>query len=135
MPGRFESYEAANQSPPYEDVDLFASDQPLRDAVAANGNTADANALAAFGRRWGAAEMFALGRQANEHLPDLNLREYATLVPLILFAFWIGIYPKPFFDAAKAPVDRIVMRFNPGYYSAPPASAVASPAAPAVEVK
>ena len=34
---------------------------------------------------------------ANRNLPDLNLREYVTLVPLILWAFWIGIYPKPFF--------------------------------------
>src|SRR4029077_11653505 len=32
---------------------------------------------------------------ANEDLPDLNFREYATLVPLVILAFWIGIYPKP----------------------------------------
>src|SRR5580692_10865712 len=32
---------------------------------------------------------------ANEHLPDLNAREYATLLPLVALAFWIGIYPKP----------------------------------------
>src|SRR5205807_2878844 len=31
---------------------------------------------------------------ANEHLPDLNLREMATLLPLVFMAFWIGIYPK-----------------------------------------
>jgi putative acyl-CoA dehydrogenase len=71
MPDRVDSYEALNQSPPYEDVDLFASDQPLRDAVAANGAAGDANALSAFGRRWGAAEMFALGRQANVEPPKL----------------------------------------------------------------
>jgi NADH-quinone oxidoreductase subunit M len=52
---------------------------------------------------------------ANEHLPDLNWREYATLLPLVAFAFWIGIYPKPFFDAVKAPVDQIMARVNPGY--------------------
>src|SRR5215468_652989 len=28
-------------------------------------------ALAAFGRRWGSGEMFALGRQANEQPPNL----------------------------------------------------------------
>src|SRR5690349_12327366 len=32
---------------------------------------------------------------ANEHLQDLNAREYATLIPLIILCFWIGIYPKP----------------------------------------
>ena len=56
MPERLESYEAFNQSPPYEDVDLFTSDRPLRDTVAANGGAADDNALAAFGRRWGTGE-------------------------------------------------------------------------------
>jgi putative acyl-CoA dehydrogenase len=69
----FESYEGLNQSPPYEDIDLFTSDRPLRDAVAANGGAADANALATFGRRWGSAEMFELGRQANDHPPKLIL--------------------------------------------------------------
>src|SRR5579864_8763923 len=34
---------------------------------------------------------------ANEHLPDLNAREWATLLPLVILAFWIGIYPKPLF--------------------------------------
>src|SRR5271154_2727079 len=31
---------------------------------------------------------------AHEHLPDLNWREWTTIGTLILFAFWIGIYPK-----------------------------------------
>jgi NADH-quinone oxidoreductase subunit M len=75
---------------------------------------------------------------SNEHLPDLNWREYATLLPLVAFAFWIGIYPKPFFNAVKTPVDQIVARVNPGYYVPPPvASAVDSAPAHAVaaEVK
>src|SRR5438445_4280737 len=29
---------------------------------------------------------------ANEELPDLNAREYATLLPLVALAFWIGVY-------------------------------------------
>ena len=39
---------------------------------------------------------------ANEHLPDLNAREYATLIPLMILCFWIGIYPKPLFTRAGA---------------------------------
>src|SRR5215470_9281300 len=64
--------ELANQSPPYEDVNLFDSDPPLRDAVARNAGGADREALAAFGRRWGAAAMFERGRLANAHPPRLE---------------------------------------------------------------
>jgi NADH-quinone oxidoreductase subunit M len=56
---------------------------------------------------------------ANEHLPDLNAREYATLLPLVALAFWIGIYPKPLFDVLDKPVHELVERVHPGYYSAP----------------
>jgi putative acyl-CoA dehydrogenase len=69
---RFDTHEVFNQSPPYEDVDLFASDQPLRDAVAANGAGGEFAALSAFGRQWGAARSFTLGRQANENPPKLH---------------------------------------------------------------
>ena len=55
---------------------------------------------------------------ANEHLPDLNLREYATLVPLVILAFGIGIYPKPLFTVLEGPVRQIVQQVNPGYYNA-----------------
>jgi NADH-quinone oxidoreductase subunit M len=54
---------------------------------------------------------------ANEHLPDLNMREYATLIPLVLLAFWIGIYPKPLFRVLDAPVRQIVEQVNPNYYN------------------
>jgi NADH-quinone oxidoreductase subunit M len=56
---------------------------------------------------------------ANENLPDLNAREYATLLPLVALAFWIGIYPKPLFDILDKPVHDLVERVHPGYYSAP----------------
>ncbi len=75
---------------------------------------------------------------ANEHLPDLNLREFATLVPLVLLAFWIGIYPKPLFRVLDQPVRQIVERVNPDYYKAERAPvaatlpAAAAPQAPAV---
>jgi len=67
---------------------------------------------------------------ANEHLPDLNAREYATLLPLVALAFWIGIYPKPLFDVLDKPVHELVERVHPGYYSAP---ALTPPAAAAGE--
>jgi putative acyl-CoA dehydrogenase len=64
--------EGFNQSPPYLDVDLYASDEPLKEAVAANGAADEALMLAAFGRRWGSAHMLEQARLANENLPKLH---------------------------------------------------------------
>jgi putative acyl-CoA dehydrogenase len=73
---RFDTHEVFNQSPPYENVDLFLSDAPLVAAVKANDSAgdlaADMAALSAFGKAWGTAERFALARQANENTPKLK---------------------------------------------------------------
>ena len=42
------------------------------DAVQANGAGGEASALSAHGRQWGTAEMFSLGRRANENTPKLH---------------------------------------------------------------
>jgi NADH-quinone oxidoreductase subunit M len=44
----------------------------------------------------------------NEKLHDLTPREVATFVPLLIMAFWIGLYPKPFFQILEQPVNHIV---------------------------
>ncbi len=44
-----------------------------QEAVKANGAQADTTALAAFGRQWGTAEMFAQARRANENPPKLYI--------------------------------------------------------------
>src|SRR5262245_56350860 len=64
--------EVLNQSPPYVDIDLYASDRPLADAVAANGGGREGAALSDFGKHWGSAEMFELARAANENPPQLK---------------------------------------------------------------
>ena len=53
----------------------------------------------------------------NQVLKDLNLREIATLIPLVIMAFWIGLYPKPFFKVLEKPVAAIVQRVRPDFYS------------------
>ncbi len=68
----FDTHEVFNQSPPYEDVDLYASDAALSEAVKANGADNEAGLLTAFGRQWGMAEMLGVGRQANENPPKLQ---------------------------------------------------------------
>ena len=43
----------------------------------------------------------------NRILLDLNLREIAILVPLLVVIFWIGLYPKFFFDLLNPTVDQL----------------------------
>jgi NADH-quinone oxidoreductase subunit M len=44
----------------------------------------------------------------NEKLKDMNGREFATLLPLLVLIFWIGIYPKPFLDTMSASVLHVL---------------------------
>src|SRR6185369_17095991 len=68
----FATHEVFNQSPPFEDVDLYAVDRPLVDAVVASGGADAADDLTGFGRHWGSAAMAARGRIANESTPKLR---------------------------------------------------------------
>ena len=67
------THEVLNQSPPFVDVDLFALDTALTEAVAANGGAAAAKELSEFGRHWGSAAMAERGRLANENTPKLRI--------------------------------------------------------------
>ena len=51
-----------------------------------------------------------LDNPKNEKLLDLNFREVMTLLPLTLLAFWIGLYPAPFFAVLDEPVKRLVQQ-------------------------
>ena len=44
----------------------------------------------------------------NEKLKDLSAREIITLVPLLVLIFWIGLYPKPFFELIGPTVESLV---------------------------
>ena len=52
----------------------------------------------------------------NATLSDLSLRELAVFAPFIVWALWIGLYPKPHFELIERPVARIVERVRPGYF-------------------
>jgi NADH-quinone oxidoreductase subunit M len=81
--------------------------------------------LAASGIVLGAAYMLwlyqrtmfgKLDKPENQSLQDLNFREVATLLPIVVACFWIGLYPKPFFDIMAEPVDKIVRQVAKTYY-------------------
>ena len=52
----------------------------------------------------------------NLTIPDMNFREVAMFLPLIAWAVWIGVYPKPYFDILRQPVTEIVERVRPDYF-------------------
>jgi putative acyl-CoA dehydrogenase len=68
----FATHEVFNQSPPFEDVDLFTVDRPLKEAVSAFDGGAAEQELSEFGKHWGSAAMAARGRIANENTPKLR---------------------------------------------------------------
>jgi NADH-quinone oxidoreductase subunit M len=74
-------------------------------------------AIAALGIILGAAYMLWLYQRVmfgpcdkpeNQALQDLDGREILTLVPLVILMFWIGLYPKPTFEAINPTTERIV---------------------------
>ncbi len=46
--------------------------------------------------------------EENKTLSDLNVREIATLLPLVILVFWIGFYPAPFLDILDASVRHLL---------------------------
>ena len=72
MDNPFTTHEVLNQSPPFEDVNLFTSDRALMEAVNREGGGAAVKRLTAFGQTCGSAAAFERGRLANENPPRLK---------------------------------------------------------------
>ena len=68
----------------------------------------------------------------NEKLIDLTPREILTFAPLVIMAFWIGLYPKPFFEILEQPVNQLVTTVRPNHPK-PGSVNAGTPAAPATE--
>ncbi len=60
--------------------------------------------------------MFGPVSETNAKMKDLNPREVAYFLPLVVVAFWIGLYPKPFMDVLRQPVQKLVTQVNPDFY-------------------
>ena len=56
-------------------------------------------------------------KEKNQLLKDLSWREIAVFAPLVVWAFWIGLNPQPYFHYLDRSVAKIVERVHPGYYA------------------
>jgi len=53
--------------------------------------------------------------EKNKLLPDLNIREWAYMLPLVIMSLWIGMYPGPFLRYIERPVNAVVKQIRPTY--------------------
>src|SRR5436190_4143575 len=51
-----------------------------------------------------------LDKPENAHIPDLNRRELAVMLPLIACIVWLGVYPKPVLERMEASATRFVQQ-------------------------
>ncbi len=54
-------------------------------------------------------------KNANKHIPDLNLREIVTLLPIAVLVFVMGIFPGFFLRKMDASVSQFISRYNKHY--------------------
>jgi putative acyl-CoA dehydrogenase len=75
MSSPFATHEVLNQSPPFEDVNLFLTDRALQEAVAREGGGTARERLTAVGAWAGSREALELGRLANDNPPRLRTHD------------------------------------------------------------
>lgn len=51
-------------------------------------------------------------KDENRKLKDMSGREYAYLIPIIIFIIWIGVNPKPFLDKMDTSVQHLLQMVN-----------------------
>ena len=77
--------------------------------------------LATTGLIWGAAYALWLYRKiifgeltkaSLKAILDMNRREVAVFLPLVLITLWMGIYPNSFLDPMAPAVDKLIGDYN-----------------------
>ncbi|MHC4182276.1 MAG: NADH-quinone oxidoreductase subunit M [Planctomycetota bacterium] len=56
-----------------------------------------------------------LSNPENQKLKDLNKREWAILMPIVILIFWIGIYPKPLISRLDVSVNHLLTQVDEKY--------------------
>ena len=77
--------------------------------------------------------------EKNKLLPDLSMREWAYMLPLVVMSLWIGMYPAPFIRYIEKPVNSVVKQIKPNYpipgQAAPDVTTGATPTAPSATIQ
>jgi len=105
-----QTHEVHNIGSELVDINLFATDRPLQEAVAREGAAWAAADLHAFGARIGTAEHLALGHLANRHGPELDTHDrfgrridqvnfHPAYHALMRTSIEQGLHCSPWFDA------------------------------------
>jgi len=53
--------------------------------------------------------------EENKTLKEINWRELAVLIPILVVIFWIGLYPKPFFELTNPTIQTLLDTVLPVY--------------------
>ena len=53
-----------------------------------------------------------LNNPKNAVLKDLSIREIVIMAPLLVFIFWIGIYPNVFFDKMNPALENLIQQID-----------------------
>ncbi len=77
--------------------------------------------IVAFGGLFSAVYMLTMYKRVvflkvtnpkNLELKDMNNREWAYMLPLLLFVFWIGLYPNTFLSRMRVSVEHLLKQTN-----------------------
>ena len=74
-------------------------------AVAVAGAVLSAAYMLGFYRQVALGPVVAMGGRG---MWDINAREMAGILPLVVFVFWVGFYPKPFIDILHVSVEHLL---------------------------
>ncbi|MBI5788524.1 MAG: NADH-quinone oxidoreductase subunit M [Candidatus Schekmanbacteria bacterium] len=55
-----------------------------------------------------------LDNPENSQLADLSKREFATLIPIVILMFWIGLYPTPFLKIIHPAAENLLANYQAG---------------------
>ncbi|MDR4498889.1 MAG: NADH-quinone oxidoreductase subunit M [Candidatus Scalindua sp.] len=56
-----------------------------------------------------------LSNKKNQNMADINSREWAIILPIVILIFWIGIYPKPIISRLDSSVNHLLTRVDEKY--------------------